>query len=158
MQPLFFPPLLLKPISSVSPAPPLTAAAQLPPSSHLLVWEQVFQQLVFVSEAAQGVHAVQDVRVDVVGGRQAADGHLPGNRLLGLRFVLPPSGWNHMATHMRQGQWPFLKKNVKKIPDSVFSPVFTAFWKSVTSLDPPHVWKETHTRSSQRAEHLSVVL
>lgn len=37
------------------------------------------------------MHAVQYVRVDVVGRGQAADGHLPGHRLLWLWFVLPPS-------------------------------------------------------------------
>lgn len=68
-------------------------------SVHSLVWKQVFHEFVFVSEAAQGVHAVQYVRVDIVRGGQAADRHLPGHRLLWLRLVLPPTGnakrWGH---------------------------------------------------------------
>lgn len=38
------------------------------------------------------MHAVQYVRVDVICRGQAADGNLPGHRLLWLWFVFAPSG------------------------------------------------------------------
>lgn len=58
------------------------------PPPHLLLRQQVFGQLVLVSEAAQRVHALQDVGVNLLSQGQRPDGHLPGDGLLGFRLVL----------------------------------------------------------------------
>lgn len=57
--------------------------------SRSLLGHQVFGQLVFIPEAAQRVHALQDVGVDVFSRGQCPDGHLPGDGLLRLRLILP---------------------------------------------------------------------
>lgn len=73
--------------------------------SHSLIWQQVLHQLVLVSEAAERVHALQHVWVDVIGRRQAADRHLPQHRLLRLWLVLPSTNKKHKI-HSSADQLP----------------------------------------------------
>lgn len=65
--------------------------------NHSLLGQQVFGQFVLVSEAAQRVHALQDVGVDLLGCSQHPDGHLPRDGLLGLRLVLSSSATKHSS-------------------------------------------------------------
>lgn len=58
---------------------------------HSLLRQHVFEELLLVSEAAERVHALQDVRVDLLGRGQRPDGHLPRDGLLRLGLVLPRS-------------------------------------------------------------------
>lgn len=69
-------------------APPRSDPA---PPPHSLLGQQVFGQFVLVPEAAQRVHALQDIGVDLLGRGQRPDGHLPGDGLLRLRLVLSGS-------------------------------------------------------------------
>lgn len=61
------------------------------PPTDVLLGQQVLQQLVAVPEAAQRVHAVQHVGVNVLQAGQRADLHLAGDGLLWLWLVLAPS-------------------------------------------------------------------
>lgn len=88
--------------------------------SHSLIWQQVLHQLVLVSEAAERVHALQHVRVDVFGRRQATDGHFPRHGLLGLWFILPPTDKKHKTcsgtNHLLADQYGFSKWCAWKVP------------------------------------------
>lgn len=65
------------------------SSSQAPPPPHSLLSQQIGGELLLVSEAAQGVHALQDVGVDLLGRGQRPEHHLPGVGLLRLRLVLP---------------------------------------------------------------------
>lgn len=75
------------------------------PAQDVLLGEQVLQQLVAVAKAAQGVHAVQHVGVDVLQAGQRADLHLPGDGLLWLGLIFA-SSVDDTAPGVTHSSWP----------------------------------------------------
>lgn len=71
--------------STIRPVPPTLSLC------YSLIRQQVFHQFVLVPEAAERVHALQHVWVDVFSRGQHTDRHFPWNGLLRLRLVLPPT-------------------------------------------------------------------